>query len=30
VHAAPLLWLRAVTLALSAAGLAGLRRRDIG
>jgi len=28
--AAPLLWLAAVTLALAAAGLAGLRRRDIG
>ncbi len=30
VQAAPLLWLCAVALALSAAGLAGLRRRDIG
>jgi ABC-2 type transport system permease protein len=30
VQAAPLLWLCAVVLALSAAGLAGLRRRDIG
>ena len=30
VPAAPLLWLCAVALALSAAGLAGLRRRDIG
>jgi ABC-2 type transport system permease protein len=30
VHAAPLLWLCAVALALAAAGLAGLRRRDIG
>lgn len=30
VTAAPLLWLCAVALALSAAGLAGLRRRDIG
>jgi ABC-2 type transport system permease protein len=30
VLAAPLLWLCAVALALSAAGLAGLRRRDIG
>jgi putative exporter of polyketide antibiotics len=30
VQAAPLLWLGAVALALSAAGLAGLRRRDIG
>lgn len=30
VQAAPLLWLCAVTLALCAAGLAGLRRRDIG
>jgi len=30
VHAAPLLWLCGVALALSAAGLAGLRRRDIG
>ncbi|HEV2255231.1 MAG TPA: ABC transporter permease [Streptosporangiaceae bacterium] len=30
VRAAPLLWLCAVALALSAAGLAGLRRRDIG
>jgi ABC-2 type transport system permease protein len=30
VQAAPLLWLCAVALALSAVGLAGLRRRDIG
>jgi ABC-2 type transport system permease protein len=30
VQAAPLLWLCAAALALSAAGLAGLRRRDIG
>jgi ABC-2 type transport system permease protein len=30
VQAAPLLWLCAVALALSAAGLVGLRRRDIG
>ena len=30
VPAAPLLWLCALALALSAAGLAGLRRRDIG
>jgi ABC-2 type transport system permease protein len=30
VQAAPLLWLCAVALALSAAGLAGLRHRDIG
>ena len=30
VQAAPLLWLCAVALALAAAGLAGLRRRDIG
>lgn len=30
VSAAPLAWLCAVALALSAAGLAGLRRRDIG
>jgi ABC-2 type transport system permease protein len=30
VRAVPLLWLCAVALALSAAGLAGLRRRDIG
>jgi ABC-2 type transport system permease protein len=30
VQAAPLLWLCAVALGLSAAGLAGLRRRDIG
>jgi putative exporter of polyketide antibiotics len=30
VQAAPLLWLCTVALALSAAGLAGLRRRDIG
>jgi putative exporter of polyketide antibiotics len=30
VWAAPLLWLCAVALALAAAGLAGLRRRDIG
>jgi len=30
VRAAPLLWLCVVALALSAAGLAGLRRRDIG
>jgi len=30
VTAGPLLWLCAVALALSAAGLAGLRRRDIG
>ena len=29
VHAAPLLWLCGVALALSAAGLAALRRRDI-
>jgi putative exporter of polyketide antibiotics len=30
VSAAPLLWLCALALALSVAGLAGLRRRDIG
>jgi ABC-2 type transport system permease protein len=30
VTAAPLLWLSAVAVALTAAGLAGLRRRDIG
>jgi len=30
VHAAPLLWLCGVALALSAAGLAGLRHRDLG
>jgi ABC-2 type transport system permease protein len=30
VAAAPLVWLAAVALALAAAGLAGLRRRDIG
>lgn len=30
VQAAPLLWLCAIALALSAVGLAGLRRRDIG
>jgi ABC-2 type transport system permease protein len=30
VSAAPLLWLCAIALALTAAGLAGLRRRDIG
>jgi ABC-2 type transport system permease protein len=30
VHAAPLLWLCLAALAFSAAGLAGLRRRDIG
>jgi ABC-2 type transport system permease protein len=30
VHAAPLLWLCAAALALSAAGLAGLRHRDLG
>jgi ABC-2 type transport system permease protein len=28
--AEPLLWLTAVTLGLAAAGLAGLRRRDVG
>ena len=30
VSAAPLLWLCLIALALTAAGLAGLRRRDIG
>ena len=30
VSAAPLLWLCAIALVLTAAGLAGLRRRDIG
>jgi len=30
VSAAPLLWLCALALAMSVAGLAGLRRRDIG
>jgi ABC-2 type transport system permease protein len=30
VSAAPLAWLSAIALALAAAGLAGLRRRDIG
>jgi ABC-2 type transport system permease protein len=30
VTAAPLIWLSAVTLALAGAGLAGLRRRDLG
>ena len=30
VSAPPLAWLSAVALALAAAGLAGLRRRDIG
>jgi ABC-2 type transport system permease protein len=30
VGAAPLLWLSAITVALTVAGLAGLRRRDIG
>jgi len=30
VPAAPLIWLSAIALALTAAGLAGLRRRDIG
>jgi ABC-2 type transport system permease protein len=30
VSAAPLLWLTGIAIALAAAGLAGLRRRDIG
>jgi ABC-2 type transport system permease protein len=30
VTAAPLIWLSVVALALAAAGLAGLRRRDLG
>jgi ABC-2 type transport system permease protein len=30
VSAAPLLWLGLAALALAAAGLAGLRRRDVG